>query len=130
MINRYEAKGILGVDHIKLADRQLSKEMDLLLRQYERDFALRRTFFLGRYMADDVEKSARFVGGLAKSAKWSYLNETEIKIRQYLAPPSGVQIQIAPGSVPPLVPGLPRQYEWQVMEQGWRRNEAPRGVTI
>jgi hypothetical protein len=130
MINRHEAKKILGAEHVKFADRLLGSEMDTLLRQYEADFAVRRTFFLGRYMGDEVEKTARFIGAVVESAKWSYLNETEIKIRQYLAPPQGIQIQVPPGTTPPFVPGLPRKYEWQLMEQGWRRNVSPRGVTI
>jgi hypothetical protein len=129
MINREEARKILGRDHIKFADRRLATEIDSLLRQYENDFAVRRTFFLGRFMGDDAEKSARFVNGVVESAKWSYLNATEIKIRQYVAPPPGVQIQVPPGATPPLVPGLPRRWEWQIMEQGWSRNASPRGVT-
>ena len=130
MINRKEAEEIFGSDHVLPADNDLANELDLLLRQYEEDFAVRRTFYLGRFMADDPEKSARFIGAVVESAKWSYLYETEIKIRQYLAPPAGIQIQVPPGSTPPLVAGLPRKYEWQVIEQGYRRNTAPRGVTI
>jgi len=129
MINRNEAQAILGADHIEFAGIELAAAMDGLLRHYEDDFALRRPFYLGRFMADDQEKSARFIGGVVESAKWSYLNEVELKIRQYLAPPSGVQVQVPPGTAAPLVPGLPRKYEWQVMEQGWRRNAAPKGVT-
>lgn len=130
MINRNEARSILGEDHIEFAENNLATAMDSLLRYYEDDFGLRRPFYLGRFMADKQEESARFVGGVVESSRWSYLNETELKIRQYLAPPAGIQIQVPPGTVPPLVAGLPRKYEWQVMEQGWRRNVAPKGVTI
>ncbi len=129
MINRNEAKEILGADHLDFADGDLSVAMDQLLRQYEDDFSLRGPFQLGRYIANDSEKTARFVGGVVESAKWSYLNEVELKIRQYLSPPTGIQIQVPAGTVAPLVPGLPRKYEWQTMEQGWRRNTKPRGVT-
>jgi hypothetical protein len=129
MINRHEARNILTPDHVELTDDALASAMDRLLRQYENDFAMRRSFFLGRYMGDDTEKSARFIGAVVESSKWSYLYETDIKIRQYLVPPTGIQVQVPPGTVAPLVPGLPRQYEWQVMEQGWRRNIAPKGVT-
>jgi ClpP class serine protease len=130
MINRYEAKKILGDDHIDIADKPLSAAMDALLRQYEDDFSMRRSFYLGRYMGDDVEKSARFIGAVVESAEWSYLSSTELKLRQYLAPPPGIQIQIPPGTPAPLVPGLPRQYEWQVMDQAWQRNTVPKGITL
>jgi hypothetical protein len=130
MINRHEAQKILGEDHIEIADKPLSAALDTLLRHYEDDFAMRRTFYFGRYMGDDVEKSARFIGAVVESAKWSYLSSTELKLRQYLAPPAGIQIQIPPGATAPLVPGLPRQYEWQITDQTWQRNTAPKGITL
>jgi hypothetical protein len=130
MINRHEAMEILGSDHVDFADATLEAALDSLLRQYEEDFEIRHAFFLSRYMGDDVEKEPRFIGGAVGSATWSYLFETKMKIRQYLAPPSGVQVQVPPGTVPPLVAGLPRKLEFQVIEQGWGKNLAPKGVTL
>ncbi len=130
MINRHEALELFSKDHISFADEDLSNELDNLLRSYENDFMMRHQFSLARFIADDTEKEARFVGGAVESSKWSYLNETSIRFRQYLAPPSGVQIQVPPGTIAPLVPGLPRKYEWQIVDQGWRRNTKPKGVTL
>jgi hypothetical protein len=115
--------------HVEFATPELEAALDALLQQYEGDFDLRHPFFLARYMDNDVQKDARFIGGVVESADWSYLFETSMIIRQYLAPPTGVQIQVPPGTVPPLIPGLPRRYEWQLTDQGWRRNVSPKGVT-
>jgi hypothetical protein len=129
IIDRREAQAVLGVDCIVPSDPELTVAMDDLLRYYESDFELRRTFFLGRYLGNNIEKEARFIGGCIESSNWSYLYETQMKFRQYMNPPPTIQIQVQPGQVAPLVPGLPRKYEWQVMEQGWVKNESPKGVT-
>ena len=129
MINRHEAKEVLGAEHIEFSDENLSAAIDELLRHYEDDFQLRHPFFLSRFMNDEVEKKARFIGGCVESRKWGYLHETKMTIRQYMEPPSGIQIQVPPGQTAPLVPGLPRKMEWQISEQSWVRNTEPKGVT-
>ena len=129
MISRRDAKDIFGRNHIAFASAELETLMDALLRQYENDFELRHKFVLGRFMGDDTEKDARFIGGVVESSSWSYLNDSTLKIRQYVAPPPNVQIQVPAGAAMPLVPGLPRRIEWQLMQQSWTRNANPRGVT-
>jgi len=130
MISRAEAQGIFGDDHVQFAGPELATKMDQLLKQYEDDFALRQPFFVNRYMGNDSEKEARLIGGCVESRTWGYLYETKARIRQYAAPPQGVQIQVPPGQVPPLIPGLPRRYDWDVLSQCWVRNKMPMGVTI
>jgi hypothetical protein len=129
MISRQDAKEIFGAEHVVFAGDELEAAMDQLLRQYENDFELRHKFVLGKYMGDDTEKTPRFVGGVLESTVWSYLKETTLKVRQYVAPPANVQIQVPPGTAIPLVPGLPRRYEWQLVHQSWTRNTIPKGVT-
>jgi ATP-dependent protease ClpP protease subunit len=129
MINRYEAEEVLGSERVECSNADMTSAIDDLLRQYENDFELRRPFFLGRYLGDDIEKEARFIGGCVESRDWSYLYETKMKFRQYMNPPPTINIQVQPGQIAPLVPGLPRKYEWQVIEQGWTKNVAPQGVT-
>ncbi len=129
MISRAEAREIFGDDHVQFAGTELASKMDQLLRGYEDDFALREPFFLNRYMDNDAEKEARLIGGCVESRMWGYLNETKARIRQYVAPPPGVQIQVPPGQVPPLIPGLPRRYEWDILSRCWVKNKMPIGVT-
>ena len=129
MIGRWEAKEIFGEEHVVFAGEELEAALDELLRQYEDDFELRHKFVLGSFMGDDTEKTARFVGGALESSGWSYLNDSTWKLRQYVAPPANVQIQVPPGQAIPLVAGLPRTYEWQLMQQSWTRNTTPKGVT-
>lgn len=130
MIGRQEAKDILGEDHIVFAPAEMEELLDALLRQYENDFELRHKFVLCRFMAEETEKTARFVGGVVESGTWSYLNDSTLKVRQFIAPPQNVQIQVPAGAPVPLIPGIPRKFEWQVMQQSWTRNKEPKGVTI
>ena len=90
MIDRNQARDILGDEHIEFASNLLASLLDNLLREYEKEFALRRSFFLRAYLQDDLEKEARFIGGAVESKKWSYLYETKVSLRQHSALPSNV----------------------------------------
>ena len=129
MINRHEAKEILG-KRVAFAPQRLADAMDALLRAYEMKFQLRRTFFLKKFLAERPEAEVRFIGGVLESRHWSYLYETKAVIRQRTKLPPNVQVQIPAGQALPLMAGLPRELEIDVLEQGWVRNEAPLGVTV
>ena len=118
MINRHEAQSILGEEHVEL------------LRMYEDNFGLRQPFFLKRFMGNDTEKEARLIGGCVESRAWGYLYETKLQIRQTIAPPPNIQIQLQPGQTPPLVPGLPRQVQCDQVSRCWIRNKRPEGVSL
>ncbi len=128
MINRYEAKEILGI-RVEFADPILAEILDRLLRAYEDSFRLRQKFFLNSYLAGMQETNVRFIGGVVESRAWSYLFETKATIRQHVSIPANVQILIPFGQSMPLIPGLPRQTEVEITAQGWMHNIEPLGVT-
>lgn len=130
MINRHEAKDILGSNHIEFASDDLSNAMDELLRAYEDTFKLRTPFFLANHMGNDIEKSVRFIGAVVESKNWSYHFETKAQVTQYSKLPTGVQVQVPPGQRMPIVPGLPREYSIEITAQGWMHNKNPQGVTL
>jgi Serine dehydrogenase proteinase len=130
MINRHEAREILGADHVKFASDDLAMALDELLRAYEDQFALRRTFYLSDHMADDPKKEVRFIGGVVESRYRSYLFETKARITQSSKLPANVQVQLPAGQAMPLIPGLPREYNLDLITQGWMHNKEPQGVTL
>jgi hypothetical protein len=129
MINRHEAAEILG-EQVVSGDAKLSAAVDTLLRAYEEDFQLRKPFVLGAFMANDQEKTARFIGSAVESRAWSYLYETRLSVSQSSKLPQGVQLQIQPGQRIPLMPGLERLYNIEITGQAWVHNVTPRGVTL
>ena len=129
MINRYEAKEILG-SRVEFASDDLADALDDLLRAYEGKFALRRKFYLSNLLDGDSEVRFRFVGALLESATRSYLFETAGIVRQVAKPPANVQIQVPVGQSIPLVPGMPRDTQVEVNSQGWVHNKEQQGVTI
>lgn len=129
MVNRHEAREILGGNQVEFAGQQLAELLDLLLRSYEDDFALRKPFLIGASLKDELTKDVRFIGGAVESKAWSYLFETCATVRQRSVLPANVQVQLPPGQPMPLIPGLPRQYDVEVTSQGWARNTDPKGVT-
>lgn len=54
MINRSEAKEVLGDDHVDFTDEKLTVAVDGLLRHYENNFGLRHSFNVGQYMGFGV----------------------------------------------------------------------------
>ncbi len=129
MINREEAREILGNQQVVFADQKLAELLDDLLRSYEDDFELRRPFFLGARLGDDPTMEARFIGGAIDSKAWSYLYETCVTLRQQSQLPPNVQVQLPPGQPMPLIPGLPRHYHVEVTSQRWMHNREPKGIT-
>ena len=130
MINRQEAVEILGGEQVKFASEQLWDLLDELMRAYEDQFAMRRTFFLSEHMGDKPEDTPRFVGGVIESRAWSYIFETKAKISQSSKMPPNIQLQLPAGQRLPLIPGLPREYHIEVGTQGWAHNKEPKGVTL
>lgn len=127
MINRHEAKMILGDEQVQFADRDLEAALDDLLRTYENHFNLRQTLFLNAFLGDKPEHRARFIGGVLESTAWGYLFETCAILRQFTAMPSGVQVQVPAGQPMPLIQGLPRSIQVEVQSRGWIRNKEPKG---
>lgn len=130
MISRHEALAILGDDQVEMADSDLAAALDDLLRAYEDDFHLRRPFILPAFIVDDLEKDVRFIGGAVESFQWSYLFETRAKVRQFSKLPANVQVQVPVGQPMPLIPGLPREYQIDVLSEAWIHNKEPQGITV
>jgi hypothetical protein len=131
MLNRNEAAEILGDDHVVCADKiGLEDPLDDLLRQYEDDFSLRSPLYISRLMDENTPKmDFRFAGGVVESVERGYLFETKGIIRQFSELPKNVTVQLPPGQPMPLVPGLPRKYNIEILEQRWRHNVKQEGIT-
>lgn len=127
MINRHEVREILTSAQVDFASVELAAALDELLRAYEDQFELRRPFFISTFMADNVSKNARFIGGVLESTNWGYLHETKAVLGQSSVLPPGVQVQLPAGQPMPLVPGLPRTFNVEVVCRGWAHNTEPKG---
>jgi hypothetical protein len=129
MINRHEAKEILGDNYVSFASPALAIEMDAIMRELEDSFHLRRKFFLSKAMGDQLSDKLRFISGGVESVKWAYLNEAVVEVEQHSRLPDNVQVELPPGESMPIVPGLPREFSFQSVSGGWVRNTNPKGVT-
>lgn len=130
MINRQEAKDILGSQQVIFADDKLEEALDSLLREYENTFDLRKPLYLSRLMKDEKEMDVRFVGGVVESDKWSYVLATRAKINKFSELPPNVAVQLPPGEAMPLVPGIPVKINVEMYGQAWEHNKEPQGVTV
>ena len=130
MINRQEAKEILGSEQVVFANDKLEVALDSMLREYENTFNLRKPLFLPKLMKEKTEKEVRFVGGAVESVKWGYLFATRAKIIKFSQLPPNVAVQLPPGQAMPLVPGIPVNFNVEMYEQAWEHNKEPQGVTV
>lgn len=131
MFNRKETAEILGHKRVINANEKLERCLDNLLRRYEDDFNLRNPLFIARLMGStDTQKKVRFIGGVVESRSWGYVYVTEGTVTQFSEVPPNVSVQLPPDQPMPLVPGLPRKYHFEVLEQKWHHNIKPEGVTV
>lgn len=126
MINRHEADEILG-DRVVHADDQLDEALDDLWGVYKKSFELWRPYALVEKMGDEALAKLRFIGGVVESTDWSYILETNLQIQQQSQLPQGVNIQVPSNQPIPLVPGLPRAFNVDMLSQRWVRNPEPKG---
>ncbi len=129
MIDRKEAVEILGNEKVSFSSDALEVKLDSLLKSYEDDFQLRSPLFGSRLLGTKSSDTFRFAGSIVESRHWGYLFETKGTISQFSKIPPGVQVQIPPGQIMPLIPGLPKEFSLEVSEQRWKYNEKPEGVT-
>ncbi|MGE3805185.1 MAG: hypothetical protein AB7K24_10975 [Gemmataceae bacterium] len=76
LLGRYEARDLLGENHVEFARPALAGKLDLLLQCYEDDFQVRQPLFLNRLAAD---KDLRLVGGCVESHAAGYLYQTSLR---------------------------------------------------
>lgn len=148
MISRKEALGILGKNKIEFASEILENKLDELLRMYEEDFSLRNPFYVSKLFEttesikkdgqtkkkdtkeNELTKPFRFAGAALESVKWGYLFITEGTITQFSKLQNNINIQLPPGEPMPLIPGVPKGFNIEIMDQKWQLNRGPKGITI
>jgi hypothetical protein len=120
-ITRKEAAVHLG-DIIEEPTQVQEEAMWDLMEVYSKDLQLETTFNLFEWAADDPRKELLFAGGFIETTETSYAHITRAQVTQTASPPPGLQIQVPLGQQLPLLPGLPRAINVQVLNMGWREN--------
>lgn len=126
ILNRREARDLLGENMVKFADEV---EQDLMWRLFE-DYAdassLLKTFILQSEVGDNQQAEMGVVGAFIETETTSYIYRSICQVTQRSALPSGFNINLQPGQLMPLLPGFPREVNIELREIGWVKNE--RGI--
>ena len=126
ILNRREARDLLGENMVKFADEV---EQDLMWRLFE-DYAdassLLKTFILQSEVGDNQQAEMGVVGAFIETETISYIYRSICQVTQRSALPSGFNINLQPGQLMPLLPGFPREVNIELREIGWVKNE--RGI--
>ncbi len=121
VIPRREAIPLLGA-WAKKATGDEEACMTELFDRYADDLGLRTPFSLPQYMGTDQVKDLTAVAGHLDSADTSHVHETRMRVMQRAVLPSGIQVQLPPGVMPPLEPWPGRAFETGVDSVGWKTN--------
>jgi hypothetical protein len=127
MFNRHEMKEILDTK-IQFTSSELEEALDELLKDYEDTFLLRDTFFIDRYLGNELEKNFRFISSAVESEDWGYLFETRGILSQVPIIPDNVNIQLTDGEPIPLIDGLERNYQCRLHHRRWMHNTEQLGI--
>lgn len=121
-INRREASALMG-DWVRGPKEEEEPVISALFSQYVNDLELNNKFQTPEYMGDAPERSLDVVGGFLETKEKSFKYETSMKIFQRSNLPPGVQIQIPPGSIMPILPGFSRSFDSSILHMAWMLNE-------
>lgn len=116
-----EIRPLLG-DFVRIATDEEEEKIWKLFNAYADTVEIRKTFVLPEYMGDTQARDLIVIGGFIESMQHSHIFSTELKVMQLSNLPPNVQVQVPPGSALPLVPGLSRQYQWDIRKLGWKIN--------
>lgn len=123
-INRRESTEILGADVVAIPDDDLETMMMSLLDSYVDALKIRHEFCCFTEMQSDTEKRFNLYSALIETEGLSYTHKTDLKMYQKSEVPPNIQLSFSPGqAVPPIIPGLPKTFSWEVQTERWIKNE-------
>lgn len=123
ILNRREAKELIGPGVVKFASAEEQRLMWLLFESYADALSLWQTYVFQVEMGDKQQADVQAIGAFIETEKTSYVYRAACSITQRSTLPDGFQLQLQPGQLLPLIPGLPRELNVEVSEMGWAKNE-------
>jgi hypothetical protein len=126
ILNRQETRNLLGESVVKFAEGDEHKLMWKLFEEYADALSLLKTFILHTEMEDNQQAEMTSVGGFIETEDRSFVFRTISQVSRWSQLPEGYQIQVQPGNLLPIIPGLPSQYHIELLETGWIENKEGR----
>jgi Serine dehydrogenase proteinase len=120
-ITRREAAALLG-DLVEMPNDAEDEAMWNLMELYSGAIKLEEPFNITHWIGDDQRRQLDLVGGFLETVDRSQVHVTELRVTQVSALPGGMQIQPQPGQQVPLIPGLPRAVNAEMLQSLWRSN--------
>ena len=123
ILNRREARTLLGENMVKFADEAEQSLMWNLLEEYADAISLLETFILQNELGDNQQSEIKVIGAFIETEKTSYIFRSICQVTQRSALPPGFQVNLQPGKLMPLMPGFPSEVHVDLRGIGWVKNE-------
>jgi len=123
ILNRKEAKILLGENMVRFPSDEEQALISSLLDEYFDALSLLDTFILEKEISDNPQTEITLVGGFIETEKSSYIFKSKTRIHQRSSIPPNYQLNIQPGQKIPIIPGFPKEYNFEIMESGWILNQ-------
>jgi len=123
ILNRREARSLLGEEVVKFADEAEQDLMWRLFEEYADAISLLKTFVLQSEIGDSQQAEIKVAGAFIETEATSYIYRSICRVTQRSALPSGFQVNLQSGQLMPLIPGFPREMNIELKEIGWVKNE-------
>lgn len=123
ILNRHEASELLGKQMVKSANEQEQDLMWRLFENYSDTLHLLKPFMLLSEVGDQQQMEMEVIGAFLETEEESFIFRSICKIFQRSEFPPQFHVNLQPGQLVPLVPGLPRQFNIELLDIGWTVNE-------
>lgn len=122
ILNRKEATKLFGNKMAKNADDIEQDLMRNLLDQYKESISMLKQFVLSNEMCNNQQADIEVVGAFIESEKTSYIYKSICNVVKRSVLPQGIQVNLQPGQLMPLIPGFPTEMSIEIKEIGWVKN--------
>ncbi|MBI4321619.1 MAG: hypothetical protein HY675_24250 [Chloroflexi bacterium] len=122
ILNRQEAKKLLGQDRVSFPSDAEQDLMWALYEEYSNALSLNQPFSLSVEMGNRQQAQITVVGAFIETEQISYVyrSVSQVTKRSVLLP--GYQLAIQPGQLIPMIPGFPTEFNVDIEDLRWVDN--------
>ena len=123
ILNRKEAKELLGEDIVVAAEGDVNELLYSLYNDYTEVLSLDQTFVISAQFGNEQQVDLTLVGSFIETVNTSMIFRSNFTCTKRTVYPQGMQVNLQPGQFPPLLPGFPVEIHIELKEICWIENE-------
>lgn len=126
VLNRNEAKDLFGEEMVKIPSEEEEALIWQLHKDYEKSIKMNTQFLITKEIGNSQNVDVELIGAYIETENKSYEFRAVTNITLTTKLPQGVQIALQPGQPMPIIPGLPKEWVFELKDIGWFENTGGR----